>query len=151
MEDWRTTWREGIAPQLSTMGLEALRRALITDDPRLIQGKTCSPPPLQCVQDWPLDAGCGITYCGWQGGEGVKNVRDAEAFFARICFEVDLRIGEPAVCRFLNWFDETPREEMRRQLLAEVSRSLALRDNKETPDESRSIYQGTDSLSLLHG
>ena len=31
------------------------------------------------------------------------------------------RLGEPAACRwFLNWFDDTPRDQMRRELLAEV-------------------------------
>ncbi len=36
--------------------------------------------------------------------------------------------SEPAACRwFLNWYDETPRHEMRRCLLAEVNRVLARR------------------------
>ena len=42
--------------------------------------------------------------------------------------EADTRLGEPAAVRyFLNWFDDTPRDEMRRQLLAEVNRALAER------------------------
>ena len=42
--------------------------------------------------------------------------------------EHGLGVGEPAACRwFLNWFDETPRDEMRRLLLAEVNRNLAER------------------------
>jgi hypothetical protein len=41
---------------------------------------------------------------------------------------VDQRLGEPAACRwFLNWFDETPRDEMRRLLLPEVQQLLAER------------------------
>jgi hypothetical protein len=56
----------------------------------------------------------------------LDTVAEVEEFFARACFETDQRLGEPAACRwFLNWYDETPREEMRRQLLAEVNRSLA--------------------------
>jgi hypothetical protein len=56
----------------------------------------------------------------------LETVSEVEEFFARACFETDQRLGEPAACRwFLNWYDETPREEMRRQLLAEVNRSLA--------------------------
>ena len=56
-------------------------------------------------------------------------------FFARMCFEVDQRLGEPAGCRwFLNWFDETPRDEMRRELLAEVNVALAER-HKDDLDE----------------
>jgi hypothetical protein len=131
MESWQKVWREGLAPLLSTAGLEALRRALSTDDVRLQQGATTTPPPLQCVQDWPVEGACAIGFCGWQG-DGLETVGEVEEFFARTCFEIDQRVGEPAGCRwFLNWFDETPREEMRRLLLAEVGRTLAKR---QTPD-----------------
>jgi hypothetical protein len=125
METWRKVWREGLAPHLSATGLEALRQALIRDDARLLQGATTTPPPLQCVQDWPVEAACALGYCGWQG-EGLETVAEVEEFFARLCFEADQSLGEPAACRwFLNWFDETPREEMRSLLLTEVTRSLA--------------------------
>src|SRR5712692_10367123 len=55
MESWRKVWREGLAPLLSTNGLEALRQALVTDDAQLLQGATTTPPALQCVQDWPVE------------------------------------------------------------------------------------------------
>ncbi len=127
MEAWRKVWREGVAPHLTNPGLEALKSALTGDDPRLIQGATTTPPPLQCVQDWACEAACVIGYCGWQG-DGLETVADVEEFFARVCFEADQALGEPAACRwFLNWFDETPREEMRRLLLGEVTRTLAQR------------------------
>jgi hypothetical protein len=127
MESWRKVWREGVAPLISTEGLEALARALEGDDPRLLQGATTTPPPLQCVQDWPVEAACAVGYCGWQG-DGLETVAEVEEFFAKVCFEVDQQLGEPAACRwFLNWFDETPREEMRQLLLAEVKRELAQR------------------------
>src|SRR5262245_56861621 len=127
MESWRKVWREGVAPLISKEGLEALASALESDDPRLLQGATTTPPPLQCVQDWPVEAACAVGYCGWQG-DGLETVAEVEEFFARVCFEVDQQLGEPAACRwFLNWFDETPREEMRRLLLAEVRRELAQR------------------------
>jgi hypothetical protein len=127
MDSWRKVWRDGLADLISTDGLEALRAALATDDARLLQGATTTPPPLQCVQDWPVEAACALGYCGWQG-EGLESVAEVEEYFARLCFEVDQRLGEPAACRwFLNWFDETPRDEMRRLLLAEVNRTLAQR------------------------
>jgi hypothetical protein len=127
MESWRKVWREGLALVLSTPGLEALRQALVNDDGRLLQGATTTPPPLECVQDWPVEGACALTYCGWQG-ENLQTIAEAEEFFARTCFEVDQRLGEPAACRwFLNWFDETPRAEMRRCLMAEVNRTLAQR------------------------
>src|SRR5205823_5275842 len=114
-------------PVLSTPGLKALRQALLADDPRLLQGATTAPPPLMCVQEWPVEGCCGLGWCGWQG-EGLETVGEVEEFFARACFEADTRLGEPAACRwFLNWFDDTPRDVMRRELLAEVERALAER------------------------
>jgi hypothetical protein len=125
MESWRLVWRNGFVPVLSTAGLEALRDALQSDDPRLTQGSTTTPPPRMCVQDWPVEAACALGFCGWQG-DGLDAVGEVEEFFARACFEADHRLGEPAACRwFLNWFDDTPRDQMRRDLLAEVERALA--------------------------
>lgn len=128
METWRTVWRDGFVPVLSTAGLTALRGALIRDDERLTQGSTTTPPPLMCVQDWPCEAACALGYCGWQG-EQLSTVGSVEEFFAKACFDADAQLGEAAACRwFLNWFDETPREEMRRELLAEVDLALASRN-----------------------
>lgn len=133
MESWRKVWRDAFAPQLSTAGLESLRTALHDDDARLIQGATTSPPPLQCVQDWPVEACCVLGFCGWQG-EDLQTVAEVEEDFARLCYEADQVLGEPAACRyFLNWYDETPRDEMRRELLAEVELVLAERIGTETP------------------
>jgi hypothetical protein len=124
MESWRTVWRDGFSPALSLKGLEALRDALEANDPRLLQGSTTAPPPLMCVQDWPIEATCALGYCGWQG-EHLHTVGEVEEYFARCCFEADQRLGEAAACRwFLNWFDDTPREEMRQELLGEVERAI---------------------------
>jgi hypothetical protein len=127
MESWRQVWRDGFVPVLSGTALESLRDALRCDDPRLTQGSTTTPPPLMCVQDWPVEAACALGFCGWQG-EALESVGQVEAFFARACYEADQRLGEPAACRwFLNWFDDTPRDEMRRELLAEVETAIAAR------------------------
>jgi hypothetical protein len=135
MESWQKVWREGVSPLLSNAALAALHKALTNDDPRLLQGATTTPPPLQCVQDWPVEAACALGFCGWQG-EGLESVAEVEEFFARMCFEIDQRLGEPAACRwFLNWFDETPRDEMRTLLAAEVQRSLDQRRSAEDSDE----------------
>jgi hypothetical protein len=124
VESWKHAFRVGVAPQLTTAGLEALARALAQDDSRLLQGNTTEPPPMQCVQDWPVEKACAIGYCGWQG-DGLETVVEVQDFFAQACYRADLALGEPAGCRwFLNWFDETPREVMRRLLLAEVRLAL---------------------------
>jgi hypothetical protein len=143
MESWRKVWREGLAPLLSTPGLEALSKALIEDDVRLQQGATTTPPPLQCVQDWPVEGACAIGFSGWRG-DGLETVGEVEEFFARTCFEIDQRLGEPAGCRwFLNWFDDTPREEMRRLLLAEVGRTLAQRQSADFVDPIDESHEET--------
>src|SRR5437868_5688594 len=127
MESWRKVWREGIAPQLSLAGLRALARALIQNDPRLLQGGTTAPPPLHCMRDSAVEAACGVGYCGWQGS-GLQTVGKVEEFFFSICNETDRTLGEPTACRwFLNWFDDTPRDGMRRLLLPEVQLALAQR------------------------
>ncbi len=124
---WRMVWRNGFAPSLSNDGLLALRDALRGDDPRLVQGATTSPPPLLCVQDWPVEGCCALGFCGWQG-DGLLTVGEVEAHFAKCCYEADRRLGEPAACRwFLNWFDDTPRTAMRKELLNEVERELSER------------------------
>ena len=127
MDRWRNVWRNGFVPTLPTTGLLALREALQSDDPRLTQGSTTTPPPLMCVQDWDVEAACALGFCGWQG-DGLGTVGEVEEFFSRVCFEADQRLGEPAACRwFLNWFDDTPRDAMREQLIAEVEWALAAR------------------------
>lgn len=128
METWKQVWRVGVAPQLLTRGLVALRQAIITDDARLIQGGTTSPPPFACTLDWLVEAACLIGFCGWQS-DGLKTVKEVEIYFGQVCFECDKEMREPAACRWLlNWFDETPREEMLKQLLPEVELELARRE-----------------------
>ena len=128
MTAWQLVWRHGIAPQLTTTGLLALRQALEADDRRLIQGATTEPPPLQTVLDWPVEKACAVCFAIWQGDGDFQTVGQVEAVFARVCYEADQTFGEPAACRyFLNWFDQIPREQMRPQLLAEVNRVLASR------------------------
>jgi hypothetical protein len=127
MKDWREVWRKGLAPLLSKAGLEAVRVGLVGDDVRILQGATTNPPPLHCVANWPAEAACVIGYCSWQG-DGLETVAEVEEYFTRTCFAIDQRLGEPGACRwFLNWYDETPRAEMRGLLAAEVSRGLAER------------------------
>ncbi len=127
METWRKVWRDGLAPLLSIEALEALRLALVHDDPRLIQQATTCPPPSDVFHEEDVEGACALGYCGWKG-EGLPTVGQVEAFFIRTCLAADDALGEPAACRhFLNWFDETPRPTLRRLLLDEVQRALAER------------------------
>jgi hypothetical protein len=127
MTAWQKTWREGFAPLLSTRALEALRSALASDDSRLITGATTSPPPLQCCASWPVEAACPLGFALWQG-EQLGTVGQVEEAFARLYYGADQRLGEPGACRYLlNWIDDTPREDMRPALLAEVEAELGRR------------------------
>ena len=130
LESWRTVWRDGFAPSLSTEGLQALKNALETDDPRLTQGATTTPPPLMCVRDWPVEAACALGFCGWHG-DHLDTVGEVEEYFARCCMECDQRMGEAAACRwYLCWFDDTPRDTMRTEMLYEVGLELKNRQTE---------------------
>jgi hypothetical protein len=123
-------WREGFAPLLSTPGLEALAAALAGDDQALIQNATTFPPPLQALREWPVEKACALGLAGWKG-DCLATIGAVEEFFARLCYQVDENLGEPAACRwFLTWFDETDRPVMRRELLAEVRAVLDQRRGK---------------------
>lgn len=124
MELWQASWRKGFVPVLSRKALEALRDALVRDDPRLLQGSTTDPLPYLCMRRKPCEGGCAISFCGWQG-EGIETVGKVDQFFIETCEKVCQDMREGVACRwFLNWFDDTPRDVMRRELLPEVNLAL---------------------------
>jgi hypothetical protein len=132
-EKWRQVWRRGMAPSLGTDALEFLAGLLESDDGCVTQGSTTTPPPLMCVQDWPVEAACPLATCGAfeSGGFREASVGACEEYFARVCFDCDQRLESPAACRwFLNWWDDTPRDTARAELLAEVKLVLAERAAK---------------------
>jgi hypothetical protein len=136
LEAWQHVWHRGIAPQLTTEGLQGLKAALVRNDPRLITGATTNPPPLQCVADWPVESCCPLSFALLDGlAPSDVSVSLLEQEFATACNRADQLLGEPAGVRhFLNWVDETPREDMRGHLLAEVEQELAEREaGKEPP------------------
>jgi hypothetical protein len=136
IEAWKQVWREGIAPVLPAEGLIALRNALESDDRRLMQGCTTQPPPLSVIRTWKCEGGCAISYAGWLG-ESLVRVHEVASFFDRVTGEAAARLerlagdrGEQpflSVGMFLNWFDDTPRNEVRRELLPEVVLALESR------------------------
>lgn len=127
MERWRDCWRRGIAPLLSTASLAVLVKALVEDDPRLIQGATCVPGVIEVTASWRPEQACALGYAGWIG-DGLETVSEIEEFYVRLCDAIDERLADGLGFRwFVNWFDDTPRLEMRSQLLPEVERSLSER------------------------
>jgi hypothetical protein len=132
IEAWRKVWRDGIAPQLTVAGLEALARALEADDPRLLQWDTVNPPPLQRYADWPAEGACAVAYAAAIRPDGLPTVGETEEAFADVCFAADMTLGERSAVRyFLNHWDDTDRAVARRDLLAEVR--LALQQRQPAP------------------
>lgn len=119
--------REGVLPQYPTEALERTLELLRADDPKWIQGATTTPPPLQCVEDWPVEGCCFITLMAWMAefhGD-TPTVKEAEERFARVCHYTDVAVNELAGCRwFLNWHDETPRDEVRATLIRELDAEI---------------------------
>ena len=120
MEAWRKVCRKAFYPLVKMDTLHQLWLAIGAEDPRLNQGYTTDPPPLMAVQDWPVESvGCPLAMCGVL--EGLETVGDVEEYFARLCFEIDNRLGEPGGVRWLlNWHDETPRAEVFSELFREI-------------------------------
>lgn len=153
MTSMQTVWREGFARVIPLVGLESLRDALTADDCRLTQNSTTTPPPLMCVQDWPCEAADAIAWTGWRGGNNPDcvTVGKVEEHFARMNFECDALLGEPAACRwFLNWFDDTPRAEMIRELLAEVEKTIAYRLGMTFAEQAHDNEQAEASYAAIH-
>ncbi len=132
VEAWRRCFRAGLAPQLSDDALHALHAGLLGDDAALVQGCTILPwlDPLV-----PVEAACPVGYAGWQG-DGLATVGEVDEYFAAVCTRMDELLGGPAECRaLLIWWDDTPREEARRDLLAEVENELRQRAAAEAADK----------------
>lgn len=126
MQRWKDGWRKGFEPILSNEGLEALRIALLSDDKRLIQGGTTKPQFIACDKnDQSIEGACAIGFCGWQG-HGLQTIRDVKKYFSECCRKVQSK-SETCWGSFIGWFDDTPREEMRTKLLAEVELALEKR------------------------
>lgn len=131
LESWQWAWRYGFAPQCTTHALEKLRDALTNDDPKLLQGATTNPPPLASMSDFPCEGACLVGYLGWHLDDTDCLVGEVEEAFARLCFEADQRLGEPAACRWLlNYWDDTPRDTMFAAMLHEVEIELDRRKHE---------------------
>jgi len=114
-------------------GLEVLRAALENDDPRLIQGATCDPPPLPVTANYPVESAELFAYIGWQS-EDLETVYEVDEYMSRCCFEVDQLLGKLAGCSpFLDWYDETPRAQMIAELLPEISAEIERRAEEPPP------------------
>ena len=126
MESWRLVWRDGFVPVLSTAGSGSAAGRPPGRRPAAHPGQHHHPAPAHVRAGLAGRGRLRPRRSAAGRATDLETVGQVEEFFARGCFEADQRLGEPAACRwFLNWFDDTPRDEMRRELLAEVERALA--------------------------
>ena len=123
-EKWRVVWR-AIAAHLPTEGLVALRTALVEDDPHLIQGQTMFPPnlPSELFGRYDVCRACAVGYPLWKAGATKTDMLDSA--FADACLKACDSLGEQDAARyFLCFWDETPREQARREFLPEVELAI---------------------------
>jgi hypothetical protein len=121
LDPWRAGWRAAAA-SIPLAGLQALELALEHDDEALMQTGTCYPPPTERWHGEPIEQADAIVLAGWRG-LGLQTVGQAAQWFD------DLRLAAGReLTAFLAWYDKIPRDEMRRALLPEVKRLLAVRN-----------------------
>jgi hypothetical protein len=135
LQAWQHVWRKGIVPQLTVAGLEGLKKALEENRRSLLTGATTFPPPLQCMQNEPVEGCCPLCYALLDGNRPeYVSVGALEERFAEACFRADQLCGEPGAIRwFLNAIDEWSRPELLQNLLREVNRTLAQRAHVPAP------------------
>ena len=132
MLQWKQVWRNGISPALTTKELVILQKGLISDDPKLIQGKTInifveheSEAPVRVI------GACALAYCGWIGSN-LETMTDVLQTFNDTCTRIAIHLKTTiGFIPFVKWFDNTPREQMRQELLEEVNIELERRGSSE--------------------
>ena len=116
---WKQVWDE-LATKLPTVGLQSLKKALETDDPSLIQGQTYTNDDL----GW-ITGACAIGYCFWKADVCATVNR----VFSDFCRVYDASRFDVSV--FMEWFDTSPRERVRQELLPAVNEVLEKRNAME--------------------
>jgi len=128
LSNWLLAWRLGFARVLSDEALRAIEDALYRDSAALIQRRTTSPDPVISNADEPCTGACLVSY-GGLAGHKLLTVGQVERYFAACCQAASVLLDEhfhDTLCfqYFLNWFDDTPRDEVRAAMLAEVRLEL---------------------------
>jgi len=122
----RKVFHNGFVPQFSTKGLIALRDALVKRDPFLMAGVSVDPPPLQMFENEPVVGCCPIAFAASDGEAAQRTVGEVETAFALTYWRAGEALNEPTIGRhFANYWDDTPIEQARRELLVEVEVALA--------------------------
>lgn len=121
LEDCVLAFRH-IAPALHRWELEAMRRGLTENDPRLIHGGTARPPAVFENLDKLAEGACLLGYPALEPGGTVQAV---DKQFGDVCTRLR-RPGSDPVALLEGW-DHLPPEVVRPALLAEVEAELKRR------------------------
>jgi hypothetical protein len=116
-------FHSAIGWRLGQEGLAALKDALERDDPALLQSTTVSPDINVCCRHDACTGACAIGLALWKGW-GLCSVGEVEHQFSKLAVQVDSQLGSGSCMRWVSWYDEMPRQEMRRVLLPQVLRAL---------------------------
>jgi hypothetical protein len=74
------------------------------------------PPPLECLDDWQVEAADLLAYPGWRARR-LKTVCEVEEAAWSLCSAIDARLGEGAAKQLLAWYDATARSDVLAMLL----------------------------------
>jgi hypothetical protein len=129
---WRDSWRQAVAPRLPEAGLVELADALRRDDSRLVQANGRDPDLCDGGPGGAILRADAIGYALWQG-HGLTTTAGMNRRVERLVFGTDPEGRcHLSAWPFLEWYDATPRGEMRRELLAEVEREISRRRTQVT-------------------
>lgn len=131
MEKWRRAWRLRVGPRVPLSNLRRFHKLLETNSSKLIQGRWFGEDGGGCAMSHFWAWGSKPRQISNQIGIAVYSIQDILNFFVQL-----RKFGknEPvSFFEFMTWFDATPRDEMIRQLLPEVKRSIALRTKQHQP------------------
>lgn len=127
MEAAMKVLRMGFLPYWTDETILRLLTALEADDPLLVQEVTCIPLPLPTNYNQQVEGLCPIAFCSVSNPSNVT-VGTAEILFANACATANEVMGKPySHCRFLEWYDNTPRAEAFAALAAEIKDELSRR------------------------
>lgn len=129
IEPWRRILRQGLLPSLLAIELRELRIGLVNDSPRIQQCAITilTIPGRDLCRPESIQYACPLGFAIWRGGTRPKEggVEDRYQTILRRC-KHKLKHDWDHV-PYLNWELTCSRDELRRELIAEIDRELVLR------------------------
>jgi hypothetical protein len=126
--NWRIVWVQGIQPQLSRRGLEALRAGLADNDPA-IHSKLNEIVAVGRTRSIIISCDV-IAYAFWRG-DGVQDPADLRRLWEDVVQGLPIRLGGSSTAQaynafFTKFWDACDRQAVFALLLEEVEKSLGL-------------------------